>query len=80
MMDRFEVMPSHSEQVVNRTLDAKESLRLSCRFEAHEGVLGCKAEGDQQEQEEVVSPSFIRSSILHRVSSEDHWQVAHTPA
>ena len=29
-MDRFEVMPSHSEQVVNRTLDAKESLRLSC--------------------------------------------------
>ena len=29
MMDRFEVMPSHSEQIVNRTVHAEESLGLT---------------------------------------------------
>jgi len=27
-MDRFEVMPSHSEQIVNRTVHAEESVEL----------------------------------------------------
>ena len=30
MVNRFEMMPSHSEQVVNWPVDAKKSLRLSC--------------------------------------------------
>ncbi len=33
-MDRFEVMPSYSEQIVNRAVDREKSLNLCRRFEA----------------------------------------------
>ncbi len=34
MMDRLEMMPSYSKQIVNRAVDREKSLHLSRRFEA----------------------------------------------
>jgi hypothetical protein len=34
MMDRFETMTLHSEQVVNRAVEREKSLNLGRRFEA----------------------------------------------
>ncbi len=34
MVDRFEMMPCNSEQVVNRAVYREKSLRLSRRFES----------------------------------------------
>ena len=34
MMDRLEVVTTHSEQVLDSTVDGEEALGLTCRFES----------------------------------------------